>query len=73
MPFPARFPGTCARTGARINPGDPIVTVSRGRYALATDEPRRVSDVFEFGSGAVLYRNRQGRCEDAPCCGCCTF
>lgn len=24
-------------------------------------------------SGWVGYRNRKGRCEDAPCCGCCTF
>ncbi|QKO02472.1 hypothetical protein KIV64_gp16 [Mycobacterium phage DroogsArmy] len=23
-------------------------------------------------SGAVLSVNRNGRCEDAPCCGCCT-
>ena len=22
-------------------------------------------------SGAELYRNKVGRCEDAPCCGCC--
>lgn len=24
-------------------------------------------------SGWVGYRNRAGRCLDAPCCGCCTF
>jgi hypothetical protein len=24
-------------------------------------------------TGWVGYRNRAGRCEDAPCCGCCTF
>ena len=24
-------------------------------------------------SGGTFYRNRNGRCEDAPCCGCCTF
>ncbi len=24
-------------------------------------------------SGGTFYRNRAGRCEDAPCCGCCTF
>lgn len=27
---------------------------------------------FTFSSGAVAYQNRKGRCEDAPCCGCCT-
>tara|TARA_R110000868_G_scaffold187072_1_gene429565 strand:- start:249 stop:548 length:300 start_codon:yes stop_codon:yes gene_type:complete len=30
------------------------------------------STVFRFSSGAVAYQNRKGRCEDAPCCGCCS-
>jgi hypothetical protein len=25
-----------------------------------------------FNSGAVAYVNSRGRCEDAPCCGCCS-
>jgi predicted ATPase len=25
-----------------------------------------------FSSGATIYQNRRGRCEDAPCCGCCS-
>ncbi len=24
-------------------------------------------------SGGTFYQNRAGRCEDAPCCGCCTM
>jgi hypothetical protein len=24
-------------------------------------------------SGGTFYRNSRGRCEDAPCCGCCTI
>jgi hypothetical protein len=28
--------------------------------------------VFRFSSGAVMTQNRRGRCEDAPCCGCCS-
>lgn len=28
--------------------------------------------VFRFSSGAEVYRNARGRCEDAPCCGCCS-
>ena len=24
-------------------------------------------------SGGSFTQNRNGRCEDAPCCGCCTF
>ena len=23
--------------------------------------------------GREFYRNKKGRCEDAPCCGCCTI
>ena len=31
------------------------------------------SHYSQTSSGAELYRNRQGRCEDAPCCGCCNY
>lgn len=24
------------------------------------------------GSGQYIYQNKAGRCEDAPCCGCCS-
>jgi hypothetical protein len=24
-----------------------------------------------FNSGAEVFRNAKGTCEDAPCCGCC--
>lgn len=42
----------------------------------STYHPRRrssrVSNYARFSSGAVVYTNKRGRCEDAPCCGCCT-
>jgi hypothetical protein len=28
--------------------------------------------VFHFASGATVTQNSRGRCEDAPCCGCCS-
>ena len=34
--------------------------------------PTWVSHVWTSASGREYYRNKQGRCEDAPCCGCCT-
>ena len=37
-----------------------------------TSRRRTVSTVTRFSSGAEVYTNRRGRCEDAPCCGCCT-
>ena len=34
--------------------------------------PSWVSHVWTSASGREYYRNKAGRCEDAPCCGCCT-
>ena len=39
----------------------------RSRYGNRT-----TSSYTRFSSGAEVYTNRNGRCEDAPCCGCCT-
>lgn len=46
------------------SPGAAAARVSRGNdtsYGVVTS------------TGWVGFRNRAGRCEDAPCCGCCTF
>jgi hypothetical protein len=70
----ARYPGKCARTGRAIKPGD-VITFTRARKTVLVEQ-QRVSDtvVFFGNSGArEFYRNRNGRCEDAPCCGCCTI
>lgn len=42
---------------------------------LANDRrlSRRGLNVARFSSGAVMTQNAKGRCEDAPCCGCCTY
>lgn len=75
----AKFAGICSRTGARINKGDEIIFDTTTRTAYITNEDDTphiqtdyVSDVFNF-SGREFYRNKKGRCEDAPCCGCCTI
>lgn len=37
-------------------------------------EPPAPEDVITIRtSGGEFYRNARGRCEDAPCCGCCTI
>jgi hypothetical protein len=41
----------------------------RAERRVGTAAPTVV--VTRFNSGAVTYRNARGRCEDAPCCGCC--
>jgi hypothetical protein len=33
---------------------------------------RAHSGYIRFSSGAVMYQNPNGRCIDAPCCGCCS-
>jgi len=82
----AKYPGKCAISGARIRPGDQITfdTVTRkawfsepgdcqveaGTY-LAAKKSKYVSNVYSI-VGREYYRNKQGLCIDAPCCGCCT-
>ena len=68
----ARYPGTCARTGRAIKPGDVITFTSARKPVLVQQQHDRVSDTVQFGD-RTFYRNRAGRCEDAPCCGCCTI
>ena len=76
----ARFPGKCARTGRAIKPGD-VITFTAARKAVLVQQQHNggadnvtpyVSDTVQFGD-RTFYRNRAGRCEDAPCCGCCTI
>lgn len=69
----ARFAGTCATTGRGIRPGDTVLyDRTTRRTVLVTPAVHGVSDVIRT-SGGTFYRNRNGRCEDAPCCGCCTI
>lgn len=77
----ARYAGTDAITGRRFRAGDEIQYDTATRKAWLhepgdMDAPISadyVSHVIDFGSGKQYYRNKQGRCEDAPCCGCCTI
>ena len=48
---------------------DPAAAAAAGRY-LRASMARGVSHLWTSG-GREFYRNRRGRCEDAPCCGCC--
>ena len=41
--------------------------------ALELSRGNSISYGVVTSTGWVGYRNRQGRCEDSPCCGCCTF
>jgi hypothetical protein len=37
-----------------------------------TRRESRYASYTRFSSGAEVFRNPKGRCEDAPCCGCCS-
>lgn len=79
----ARFPGTCRRCDGTIEIGDSIRFGGRGlTYHLGSDCPeagtftgngKKVTTIYFPSTGNTIYRNANGRCEDAPCCGCCTF
>lgn len=68
----ARYPGKCSRTGAPIRPGDHIQYDTSTRRAWITSEPGEIVFYGEHGPSRFT-RNPAGRCEDAPCCGCCTI
>jgi hypothetical protein len=52
---------TRVRADRRIGEAAPVTHVA----------PKRVHAI-RLNSGAVLSVNARGRCEDAPCCGCCS-
>ena len=80
----AKYRGRCALSGAPIYPGDQITYDTATKKAFLCEpgdcnvtgaylgQKKRISDVFSIG-GHEYYRNKQGRCIDAPCCGCCTI
>jgi len=78
----AKYPGICRRCNGPIAIGDKIRYGGPGRsYHLASacatsthaDIPTANRSTYtRFSSGAEVYTNRAGRCEDAPCCGCCS-
>jgi hypothetical protein len=83
----ARYAGFDSRTGASIRPGDQIQYDTATKRAWLSEpgdlddgqqdarqqhNPTWVSHVWNSG-GREYYQNKRGRCEDAPCCGCCTI
>jgi len=52
-------------------------TKQNKKYKVKRKPPYfKTVDTFTFyNQGMVAHevRNARGRCEDAPCCGCCTF
>ena len=68
----ARYAGRDADTGARIRIGDPIRYCTTTRKAWHAQRVDTITFIGDHGP-TTRYRNARGRCEDAPCCGCCTI
>lgn len=70
-----RYPGPCAVCGARVAARAGWLTKRAGAFApmhLACAEGGEGVHTYIVG-GNEYTRNARGRCEDAPCCGCCTI
>lgn len=68
----ARYPGRCAATGARFKPG---ATINYDPATKRTTLAPVLNTITLIGDRGPVHftRNSRGRCEDAPCCGCCTI
>lgn len=70
-------PGRAIAAGERINYGGPGAVTHEACPAM--DAPRRsISGTsrrtrpgYAYSSSGARLASRYGRCEDAPCCGCC--
>jgi hypothetical protein len=69
-----RYKASCAGCGQTVVPhGGTLKKVGRRWEVrhLSCEDGSGV-DVIET-SGGTFTRNKNGLCEDAPCCGCCTI
>lgn len=74
-----KFSAACEGCGSTVKPGEGTLVKGFGRKWLVSHDTcpapsagTRQVMTTRFSSGAVVYQNRRGRCEDAPCCGCCS-
>lgn len=75
----AKFPGTCKVCDGPIRRGDAINFFGKGHaeHASCTNHSGKSEKLDEPKTAASLpaayrtFKSRNGRCEDAPCCGCC--
>lgn len=73
-----KFAGKCKECGSKLEVGEKAKWYGKGIvYGLSchgqsqkVDENGRIGWVAN-NNGVETYQNYNGRCEDAPCCGCC--
>ena len=71
-----KFDGKCRECGSGLKAGDKAYWYGRGKVygtsCHSMNNERKIVSFYFPGSGEYAYQNSKGRCEDAPCCGCCT-
>ncbi len=75
-----RYAGTCIECGSTVPANGGTVKREGSKWYVrhlvcdGDPSPDGTPRVIETRtSGGTFIRNARGRCEDAPCCGCCTF
>jgi hypothetical protein len=67
-----KYPGICSICGTRVRVGSGFARKKDGRWVVDHADCANSPITIRFQSGETMTQNRNGRCEDAPCCGCCT-
>ena len=73
-----RYPGHCAYCGNRVQANAGVLLQVSGVWMPAHMECEmhqapQVNSYYSPVTGFYGIQNARGRCEDAPCCGCCTM
>ena len=71
-----QYAARCVECGARVPRAAGVLSKEEGRLVVRHPACRNDSpdSVMEIRMGdSTFIRNTAGRCEDAPCCGCCTI
>jgi hypothetical protein len=58
-----KYPGSCVDCGVNVSAGSGRTWKTKGKWL--------VSHGGKCGEVKPSYKQVGGRCEDAPCCGCC--
>ena len=71
-----KYPANCTTCGARV-PVNGGKLSKQGRtwavqHLACAEAGAPAVHSITFNSGDTVTVNSRGRCEDAPCCGCCT-
>ena len=80
-----KYEGKCRECGAALAAGETAYWYGKGKvYGIGCHSAPKGKDAWRrkltrenpgliiLGNGTEIWQNPKGRCEDAPCCGCCT-